>query len=162
RVGVLGAGYVGLVTAACLAHGGHDVVVFERDPVRRSILRYGTAPFHEIGLPEILESTLREGALRVAEEAQAAIHRREIGFGAAGPSELPSGYSEARAVEECRQAIVRHADPGTIVVLKFTLPLGVIENFAAGLRIGNDALPWAVNPEFMRQGSAVEDFLHPS
>lgn len=173
---VFGAGYVGLVTATCLAWLGHRVDVIEPDPRRLRQLRQGRVPFHEPMLAELLREQLRAGRLRVASGPRgslAALANGGIGppallFIAVGTPMQADGSAALTQVLAAADDIARHLAGPAQVVLKSTVPVGTGERVLAHLREGlrRRQRDWPVsvasNPEFLREGLAVQDFLRPS
>jgi UDPglucose 6-dehydrogenase len=164
RVAVIGAGYVGLVTGACLAELGHHVAVIDRDPDKIRMLRQGQVPFYEPGLQPMTLTNLREGRLVVHDSIPVGIAGAEIIFICVGTPPLPNGDADLTAVADVMAQIARGLDGYTLIVEKSTVPVQT----AAWLRtladqhLGPNArCDIASNPEFLREGSAIEDFMHP-
>jgi UDPglucose 6-dehydrogenase len=160
QIAIVGAGYVGLVTAAGLASSGHSVSVLEISPQRLGALRAGNVPFHEPGLQDLLTGCLAAGSLRVAGEARDAMQDAELVMICVGTPLSADGDADLSQVRSACDAIAEWA-PLVPVAVRSTLPLGTTEPLAAWLR--RDGLDGLVtNPEFLRQGTAVSDFLHPT
>ncbi|MBC7542353.1 MAG: UDP-glucose/GDP-mannose dehydrogenase family protein [Candidatus Sericytochromatia bacterium] len=164
RVAVIGAGYVGLVTGACLAELGHYVTMIDRDPDKIRLLRQGQVPFYEPGLQPLTVSNLREGRLIIHDSIPAGIAGAEVIFICVGTPPLPNGDADLTAVADVMAQIARGLDGYTLIVEKSTVPVQT----AAWLRtladehLGPSArCDIASNPEFLREGSAIEDFMHP-
>ncbi len=169
RVGVVGAGYVGLTTAACLAHLGHDVACGDVDVEKLAALSRGDIPILEEGMADLVDEGLRTGRLTFVLGAAAAAHQAEFVFlcvptpqgqdpdGKGGPADL--SYVRAAVAE-----IATVLEIGSVVVAKSTMPPGSASKLRRWLEAaGRSARDVAVasNPEFLREGSAVYDFLHP-
>jgi UDPglucose 6-dehydrogenase len=164
KVAVIGAGYVGLTTAACFAHLGHDVLCADIDAERVARLKKGEVPILELGLPELLKQGLASGRLSFVLGAATAAQSAEIVFlcvqtpqGADGSADLSYVESVAREIAP----VLRH---GTVVVNKSTVPVGSTRFVQrvlseSGARI--EGVTVASNPEFLREGQAVRDFLNP-
>jgi UDPglucose 6-dehydrogenase len=160
RVSVLGAGYVGLTTAVCLSHLGHSVTVYESDPVRSATLQEGRVPFHETRLPELLRNGLATGNVCVAETAEKALRGADLVLICVGTPLDRDGHSDLRQVQSACGMVAEHANQAAVVI-RSTLPLG--ETVRAGTWLERDNLDGVVtNPEFLRQGTAVGDFLDPT
>jgi UDPglucose 6-dehydrogenase len=157
---VLGAGYVGLTTAVCLAKLGHSVTAYDASPERSTLLRAGSVPFHERGLPELLQEGISSGRLCIAESIESALEGADLVLVCVGTPLDDSGTADLAQVRSACGSIADHA-PEAQVVIRSTLPLGETANAALWLR--RDSLDGVVtNPEFLRQGNAVEDFLAPT
>ncbi len=164
RVGIIGAGYVGLTTAACLAHLGHSVVCGDVDADRVARLSRGDIPILEEGLLELVTEGLRSGRLQFVVGAEAASRRRDFVFLCVPTPQSDNGAADMSYVEAAAAQIAPVLEPGTVVVNKSTMPVGstrlvqrVLEEAGAGSR----EVRVASNPEFLREGTAVRDFLNP-
>ena len=157
---VLGAGYVGLVTGACLAHLGHGVAIWEASAARRGPLAEGAVPFHEPGLQELLTEGLGAGRIRIASSAAEALAGSDLVLVCVGTPLRADGQVDMDQLASASAAIAEHR-PGARVVLRSTLPLGSSGALATQLGGASPDLI-ATNPEFLRQGSAVSDFLAPT
>lgn len=159
RISVIGCGYLGAVHAVSMASLGHEVVGVDVDVEKISALQSGRAPFYEPGLPELLAQVAATGRLRwTTEAAQAA--GAQVHFICVG---TPQAHGEFRAdltyVDAAVSTLRNHLAPGDLVVGKSTVPVGTAERIAADLDGSGAVLVW--NPEFLREGFAVEDTLHP-
>jgi UDPglucose 6-dehydrogenase len=160
QVAIIGAGYVGLVTAAGLAAAGNTVSILEISGRRLDALRAGRVPFHEPGLQEIVGRCLQAGTLRASGDGAEALAGAELVMICVGTPLDENGESDLSQVQSACQVIAGHA-AGVPVVVRSTLPIGTTASLAAWLeRDGLDEL--VTNPEFLRQGTAVHDFLHPT
>lgn len=159
RISVIGCGYLGAVHAASMASLGHDVVGIDVDPGKIARLAAGTAPFYEPGLPELLAEVSGTGRLTFSTDMAAAAGA-QIHFLCVG---TPQKHGEFRAdlsyVESAFEDLVPHLAPGDVVAGKSTVPVGTAEDLAARLAGTDAVLVW--NPEFLREGFAVQDTLHP-
>ncbi|MBA2571019.1 MAG: UDP-glucose/GDP-mannose dehydrogenase family protein [Chloroflexi bacterium] len=158
-IAVLGAGYVGLVTAACLANLGHRVTAVEADPIRLSALTRGEVPFSEPGLDELVRKELRSGRLAVSGDPARSLAGREAVLVCVGTPLADDGSADLSQLRSACAAIAEHAREATIVV-RSTLPPGVATSLRLWLRRA-DPRTIVLNPEFLRQGTAVSDFLSP-
>jgi UDPglucose 6-dehydrogenase len=163
-IGVFGAGYVGLVTAACLAELGRNVVLHDVDVRKIATLRTGVLPIHEPGLLELLHRGVAAGRLRFTTEAQEAVAGRAAIFVAVGTPTCADGRADLSFVREAAGLIARHLDGPTVIVNKSTVPIetgDLVEAIVRAERIGRHDAVVVANPEFLREGSAISDFFHP-
>ena len=157
---VIGGGYVGLVTAACLAEAGRRVTVVEVDPRRREAISRGEAPIYEPGLDEILRRQVASGRLRVRAEIADALRDCRIAVVAVGTPSLPDGRADLSAVEQVAATLAAEAPDGTVVVIKSTVPPGTGRRVQRLLQRSGRSIPVVSCPEFLREGCAIEDILH--
>lgn len=159
HVSVIGCGYLGAVHAASMAELGHTVVGVDVDAGRVALLAAGTPPFYEPGLGELLTAVAATGRLSFATDA-AAVAGARVHFLCVG---TPQQHGEFRAdlsyVEDAFAALLPHLRPGDVVAGKSTVPVGTAEALGERLAATGATLVW--NPEFLREGYAVEDTLHP-
>ncbi len=159
RISVIGCGYLGAVHAACMAKLGHEVVGIDVDPRKVASLEAGEAPFYEPGLPELLAETKATGRLTFSTDMAAAAGA-QVHFLCVG---TPQVHGEFRAdlsyVDSAFEALRPFLAEGDVVAGKSTVPVGTAENLAARLEGSGATLVW--NPEFLREGFAVKDTLHP-
>lgn len=167
NLSVIGTGYVGLVTGACFAEMGNRVTCVDTDGARIEALRAGKVPFHEPGLEELVSANSREGRLRFTHSHDEAIVDAQIHFIAVGtPSSKDGGADLAHVLEAARQ-IARNARHDCVVVDKSTVPVGTADRVRATL--GEELTRRGVairihvvsNPEFLKEGDAVNDFMRP-
>ncbi|MGH7570427.1 MAG: UDP-glucose dehydrogenase family protein [Gemmatimonadota bacterium] len=162
NLGVFGAGYVGLVTATCLAEMGHDVICCDIDPDRVERLRRGVVPIYEPGLEEIVRSNMQEGRLCFTTDPAETVRESRVLFIAVGTPPGEDGSADLRYVLEVARTIGRHADGPRIVVNKSTVPVGSADRVRAVLAEATDHPCIVVsNPEFLKEGTAVDDFMKP-
>jgi UDPglucose 6-dehydrogenase len=158
KVGVFGAGWVGLVTGACLAELGHDVVVRDVVPAKIDALNRGEQPFHEDGIPDLLARNRER--LRFTLEASE-LADREFLFVCVDTPPTPSGDADLSRVWRVIDELPPLAGHATLV-MKSTVPVGTGEKVRNGLdERGLQALGYVSNPEFLAEGTAVRDFMHP-
>lgn len=162
---VVGQGYVGLVTAACLADWGHRVTGIDADPHRVSSLRAGIIPFHEPGLADLVDSGVRGGRLSFATRSSDLIAQSDVVFLAVGTHDGNGGWQTA-TVLSCFQEILPDVRDDAVVVIRSTLPpefVGQLSDVVGGIRRRSGRRPVAVmlNPEFTREGAAIHDFQNP-
>jgi UDPglucose 6-dehydrogenase len=161
RIGVIGTGHVGLTTCVSLAHIGHQVVGYDEDDGKIAILRRGEAPFFEKGLGDLLDSTREQ--LTFVSDVSKAVAGSDVVFICVGTPADADGEANLEAVERAALMIAEAATSDLVVVEKSTVPAGTSERVAATLRRSRSDLTFDVvsNPEFLREGSAVRDSLHP-
>ncbi|MEY9874026.1 UDPglucose 6-dehydrogenase [Streptacidiphilus sp. MAP12-33] len=165
RVTVIGTGYLGATHAACMAELGHEVLGLDVDPDRIAALAAGRLPFYEPGLDELITTHVASGRLRFTTSYAEVAAFGEIHFSCVGTPQQPgSQAADLRYVEAVVESLAPHLDRPTLVVGKSTVPVGTAARLArrlAGLApVGAQArLAW--NPEFLREGFAVEDTLRP-
>ena len=161
RVCVIGAGYVGLVSAACLAALGHDVTLVEIDVDRLRMLRAGRVPIREGGLEPLVARGLAAGCLRFTGDAAQMSPGTELAIVAVGTPALPGGGVDLSAIETAVRAS-SIACPSAVIVIKSTVPPGTCARMEALTRsLGADGVRVVANPEFLREGRAVRDFIVP-
>ncbi|HEX2032404.1 MAG TPA: UDP-glucose/GDP-mannose dehydrogenase family protein [Actinomycetota bacterium] len=163
RVAVMGAGRVGVPTAASLAYLGHEVTVVDVDVHKVERLAAGTLPFHERGLEELARDVMAQGRLRFTSDPAAAVGGARVAMICVGTPPGPDGAADLSAVDAAAEAVGRHAAGPLIVVIKSTVPPGTAERVGAILRrtASDGAFSVVSNPEFLREGKAVEDSLAP-
>jgi UDPglucose 6-dehydrogenase len=165
---VVGAGYVGLVTGACLAEVGHRVVCVDSDPRKLKSLKSGKLPIHEPGLETLFRKHVRSGKLAFAGSVEEGLkfkgRRAAVVFIAVGTPPRADGSADLSAVEAVAETVAKHMDTYTIVVDKSTVPVETGEWVSRTIQRFNKsgtAYDVVSNPEFLSEGSAVKDFLHP-
>jgi UDPglucose 6-dehydrogenase len=166
RVTVIGAGHVGLVTAACLAHVGHDVVVDDDDASKLDLIREGRSWFFEPGLEELLGEVFRAGRLRIAGDKAEAVDHGAVIFICVGTPSRGDGSPNLAFVEAVAREVARNLPPGEfrLICEKSTVPVQTGERVAQVIaREARPGADWEVasNPEFLREGSAIVDTLDP-
>jgi UDPglucose 6-dehydrogenase len=161
-VGVFGAGYVGLVTGTCFAEMGNDVVIGDVNEERIAGLRRGRIPIYEPGLEEMLQRNMEMGRLRFTTEGQDVVRSCEVVFIAVGTPADEDGSADLSHVLAVAREIARHADGPRIVVNKSTVPVGTGRKVRDVLAEASAHEFLVVsNPEFLKEGSALEDFMKP-
>jgi len=161
RISVIGCGYLGAVHAACLATLGHDVVGIDVDEERIGLLARGTTPFHEPRFDEVLTTATATGKITWTSDISAAAGC-SVHFLCVGTPQLDdSGGADLHFVYEAFQALMPHLQPGSLVVGKSTVPVGTAAELAAQLSRHPCEAAVAWNPEFLREGCAVQDTLRP-
>jgi UDPglucose 6-dehydrogenase len=163
KISVIGAGYVGLTTAACLAQIGHDVFCSENDAEKLRKLQSGVVPIFERGLDSIVTQGMQAGRLQFGSTTEA-IDRAQIIFICVGTPPLPSGDADLSAIEALARSIAQRATGYKLIVEKSTVPVQTasqLRRHLASRGMRGAELDVASNPEFLREGTAVYDFLHP-
>lgn len=163
RIAVIGTGYVGLTTGVCLANRGHDVLCVDTDVEKVIALQDGCCPILEAGLEALMHRNLQLGRLRFDSSLAALERYSDLVFVAVGTPEGDGGEPDLTYVRQALGQIASMASPGSVVVIKSTVPptaLAVLEAEMQGTA-ESKKLAFAVNPEFLRQGMAVADTLHP-
>jgi UDPglucose 6-dehydrogenase len=165
RISVIGTGYVGLVTGACLADFGNEVICVDKDREKIARLERGDIPFYEPGLSEVVGRNVQEGRLSFVASIEEAVARTPIVFTAVGTPTGSDGRADLSAVFEVARDVASCMQGYRLVVQKSTVPVGtgrrVHEIIAENLK-GDHPFDVASNPEFLREGSAVQDFTHPN
>jgi UDPglucose 6-dehydrogenase len=161
---VIGCGYVGLVTGACLAEAGHDVICTDIDAGRIAQLKAGQMPIYEQHLDKILVSAGKSGKISYTADAGEAIRFGDAIFICVGTPPRPDGGADLSAIDHVAQQIAAEARSPKLVVEKSTVPArtGIeLQRALSAYSRGNGGFRVASNPEFLREGTAVEDFFHP-
>src|SRR5215468_6876854 len=164
NVAVVGTGYVGLVTGAVFADLGNDVVCVDKDVAKIEGLRAARMPIYEPGLEELVARNVADGRLQFSTDLAAAVHRSDIIFIAVGTPPKASGESDLSAVEEVALGIARALDRYKVIVNKSTVPVGtgdLVRDLITRNRRRPVDFDVVSNPEFLREGSAIEDTLRP-
>jgi UDPglucose 6-dehydrogenase len=164
QIWAIGAGYVGLVAGACMAHMGHTVAVYDTDAAKVDFLNAGGCPLHEEGLPALLKEGRAQGRLsfhNALPERMDDVDAVVVGVGT--PQDPQTGYADLRHLDSAFADLLPRIGPRTVVVTKSTVPVGTAERLARWMAQERPDLEGhtASNPEFLREGSAVHDFLHP-
>ena len=168
KVTVFGSGYVGLVTGACLADVGHHVVCVDVDARKIKMLQAGGVPIHEPGLDAVIARTVASGHLTFTTDAAAAVKHGDVFFIAVGTPPDEDGSADLRYVIAVANTIGQELDHFAVVVTKSTVPVGTSDKVAAALAAATLArgieplYSVAANPEFLREGAAILDFMKPS
>lgn len=164
RISVIGSGYVGLVTGTCLADWGHEVVCVDRDPAKIELLTNGSVPIYEPGLEQMIAANVARGRLSFTRDLAEALAGSDVVFIAVGtPPRASDGEADLSFVYDVARDIGEAIDGYTVVVCKSTVPVGtgdVVERIISQVRPDADVTVVS-NPEFLREGSAIEDFTKP-
>ncbi len=162
NLAVVGTGYVGLVAGTCFAEGGNDVACVDVDEDKIATLRAGKVPFYEPGLEELVRRNLEEQRLSFTTELKTAVQQSSVIFIAVGTPQGPDGKANINHVLSTAKAVAAAMNGHKIIVNKSTVPVGTADRIRTVLA-GATSHPFAVvaNPEFLKEGAAVEDFMKP-
>jgi len=163
HIAMIGTGYVGLVSGACFADFGHDVVCIDKDKAKIDGLHAGKMPIWEPGLEALVKANVEHGRLQFSTDLEAGVKGAEAVFIAVGtPARRGDGHADLTFVFDAVRELARHITPGTVVVTKSTVPVGTGDRIEAILKEeGVTGVAVASNPEFLREGAAIADFKHP-
>lgn len=164
RVAMIGTGYVGLVSGACFADFGHDVTCVDKDASKVETLQSGGIPIYEPGLDLLVQRNVREGRLHFTQELKDAVRNADAVFIAVGtPSRRGDGFADLSYVYAAAKEIAEVMDGYTVVVTKSTVPVGTGDEVERIIRETRPDAEFAVvsNPEFLREGAAIDDFKRP-
>jgi UDPglucose 6-dehydrogenase len=161
---VMGTGYVGLVTGTCLAEFGMNIICIDTDSSKIAMLKKGKMPFYEPGLEDLAEKNLAQGRLRFSTEIKEGVQSSLVIFIAVGTPANDDGTVDLRYVRAAAEEIAQHMNGYKVVVVKSTIPVGTCQELKAIIREksrGAYNFDVVSNPEFQREGSAIEDFMRP-
>ncbi len=164
KITMVGSGYVGLVSGVCFADFGHEVVCVDKDPAKIEALQAGRMPIFEPGLDTLVEDNVRQGRLTFTTELKSALVGADAVFIAVGtPSRRGDGFADLSYVHGAAAEIAEHMDGYTVVVTKSTVPVGTGDEVQRIIAETNPGAEFAVvsNPEFLREGAAIQDFKRP-
>src|SRR4029079_18226138 len=164
RIVMIGTGYVGLVSGACFADFGHEVTCVDKDAAKVDALLAGKIPIFEPGLDELVANNVAAGRLQFTLDIAEAVPGADAVFIAVGtPSRRGDGHADLSYVHAAAKEMARHLRPGSVVVTKSTVPVGTGDDVERIIREARDDLEFSVasNPEFLREGAAIEDFKRP-
>jgi UDPglucose 6-dehydrogenase len=167
KITIIGTGYVGLVTGACLAELGNDVFCLDVDQRKIALLNSGAIPIHEPGLEQVVARNRAAGRLHFSTDIEAAVAHGTLQFIAVGTPPDEDGSADLQYVVAAARNIGKYMTEFKVIVDKSTVPVGTAERVRAGVRAELDArgvaasFSVASNPEFLKEGAAVEDFMRP-
>ncbi|MFP5394614.1 MAG: UDP-glucose dehydrogenase family protein [Alphaproteobacteria bacterium] len=164
KIAMVGSGYVGLVSGACFADFGHDVVCIDKDPAKITSLQAGIMPIYEPGLAELVASNVKAGRLTFTTDLAAGIADATAIFIAVGtPSRRGDGHADLSFVYAVAEEVGQNLKQPAVIVTKSTVPVGTGDEVERILTEANPGVKFAVasNPEFLREGAAIGDFKHP-
>jgi UDPglucose 6-dehydrogenase len=162
NISVVGTGYVGLVAGTCMADLGHNVICVDSDEGKITALQAGKIPIYEPGLEQLVERNTREGRLSFTRDLAAALSHSRIVFVAVGTPSAPDGSADLSGIFTVAREVARNAEGDVVIIIKSTVPVGtadkVREVLAGSMNHRYDVVS---NPEFLKEGAAIEDFLRP-
>ena len=164
KIAMIGSGYVGLVSGACFADFGHEVVCVDKDAAKIDRLNANIMPIYEPGLDALVKTNVDAGRLSFSSDVLRSVKGCDAVFIAVGtPSRRGDGHADLSYVYAAAEELARAIDPGTVVVTKSTVPVGTGDEVERIIRETNAQLEFAVvsNPEFLREGAAIGDFKRP-
>ncbi|OGW39859.1 MAG: UDP-glucose 6-dehydrogenase [Nitrospirae bacterium RBG_13_39_12] len=165
HIGIIGTGYVGLVTGACFAEFGLFVTCVDKDEKKIKMLKKSIIPFYEPGLDELVKKNIKQGRLKFATRIEKAVESSLVIFIAVGTPRRGDGSTDMKYVEEVAKRIARHLDGYKLIVTKSTVPVGTgkkLRDIISKNIKGQTDFDIVSNPEFLREGSAIEDFMRPN
>jgi len=165
HIGIIGAGYVGLVTGACFAEFGLFVTCVDKDEKKINSLKKGLIPFYEPGLDDLVRRNIKQGRLRFTTKTSKAVESSLVIFIAVGTPRRGDGSADMQYVEEVAREIALHMDGYKVIVAKSTVPVGTggkLRAIISGNLKEQTDFDIVANPEFLREGSAIEDFMRPN
>lgn len=164
KVCMIGSGYVGLVTGTCFAELGHRVICLDNNRAKIDTLKAGKVPIYEPGLGALIKKNVRAGRLSFTTDMATAVRASEIIFITVNTPPLPKGEADLSYVEACTREVIKHADRYKLLVEKSTVPVQTGDRIQKTLSMMGRSgafIEVASNPEFLREGSAIQDFLKP-
>lgn len=162
KIAVVGTGYVGLVAGTCFAETGNDVICVDIDEAKVAMLREGKSPIYEPGLSDLLKKNIAESRLTFTTDLKEAVHASKVIFLAVGTPSSEDGSADLTAVMKVAESIGKNLNGERIIVNKSTVPVGTAEKVREEIQKHSDYPVHIVsNPEFLKEGSAIEDFLKP-
>lgn len=164
RIAMIGTGYVGLVSGVCFSDFGHDVICVDKDPEKIAMLERGEVPIYEPGLDELMAKNVKNGRLSFTLDLKSAVADADAVFIAVGtPTRRGDGHADLTFVYAAAEEIAHAITGYTVVVTKSTVPLGTNRQVKQVIRKANPKADFDVasNPEFLREGAAIDDFMRP-
>src|SRR5581483_1260489 len=165
NIAIIGSGYVGLVTGACFAEFGVHVTCVDKDQEKVDFLQRGMIPIYEPGLEEMVKKNMQSGRLAFTTDIVRAVEGALVIFIAVGTPPRGDGFADLSYIETVAKTVATHMNGYKVVVTKSTVPVGTgekIRKIIGSLQKEHFDFDIVSNPEFLREGSAIEDFLHPN
>jgi UDPglucose 6-dehydrogenase len=162
NITVVGTGYVGLVAGTCMADLGHNVICVDSDEGKIAALQAGRIPIYEPGLEQLVERNTREGRLSFTRDLPAALVHSRIVFVAVGTPSAADGSADLSGIFQVAREVARNAEGDVVIIIKSTVPVGTADRVREVLKGEmNHRYDVVSNPEFLKEGAAIEDFLRP-
>ncbi|KFI26970.1 UDP-glucose/GDP-mannose dehydrogenase family protein [Haematobacter massiliensis] len=164
KIAMIGTGYVGLVSGVCFSDFGHDVVCVDKDPRKIEMLKRGEVPIYEPGLDQLMAKNVQAGRLSFTGDLKEAVEGADAVFIAVGtPTRRGDGHADLTYVFAAAREVAEALTGYAVIVTKSTVPVGTNAKVAAEIRDANPAADFDVasNPEFLREGAAIDDFMRP-
>ena len=162
KITMIGTGYVGLVTGTCFAESGNDVTCLDVDSRKVKLLNDGGVPIYEPGLEELVKRNAAAGRLTFTTSYEDAISFAQCVFICVGTPQDESGAADLRYVQSAAESMAPYLNANAVVVCKSTVPVGTNRRVAAWIKAKTDtAFSIASNPEFLKEGAAIDDFTKP-
>ena len=162
NISVVGTGYVGLVVGTCMADLGHNVTCVDNDEGKITALQAGKVPIYEPGLEQLIERNTREGRLTFTRDLTAALRHSRVVFLAVGTPSAADGSADLSGIFAVSREVARHAEGDVVLIIKSTVPVGTADRVRALLADSmNHRYDVVSNPEFLKEGAAIDDFLRP-
>ena len=164
KISIIGSGYVGLVTGACLARADQSVTCLDINEKKIEDLKNGIIPIYEPGLEDLIEEKVKNSVLSFSSNIAETIKKADVIFIAVGtPTNIENDSADLSQVFACAEAIGKNIKNNTVVILKSTVPVGTCDKIEEIISLVNPAINFDVvsNPEFLREGSAIFDFENP-
>src|ERR1051325_5117483 len=160
---MLGAGYVGLVSGACFADFGHQVTCIDKDPARVELLKSGRIPIFEPDLDRLVATNVQQGRLDFSTQLDAVAEAEAVFIAVGTPSRRGDGHADLSYIYAAARAIATALRGFTVIITKSTVPVGTGDEVEHIIREARPDADFAVvsNPEFLREGAAIQDFKHP-
>lgn len=164
QVSIVGAGYVGLVSAACFAEIGTHVICLDHDTAKIASLKQAQSAIYEVGLDELIKNNIAANRLQFSHNFQAHIPQSDIIFICVGTLSQSSAHNDLSQLYQACKQVAEHLQDDTIIVIKSTVPVGTSKHIKTIMQQHNPnaKIEIATNPEFLRAGTAIKDFMHPN